>query len=121
MSVINPAPIGTFSFERPSTATYINGSGVVTSVAANVRRPNFIGAVQSGYMYEPAAATNLISQSNAIVDSTGDVMEEGFERLGLVLESIAGHVSKSTRSLERGEVLGFPVRTIAGQPIQTVT
>ena len=63
MSVINPVPVDTFSFERASTATYVDGSGVVQTAAVNVRRPNYVGAIQDGYIYEPVAATNILTHS----------------------------------------------------------
>jgi len=70
--------------------------------------------------YMPPARVYNTQQSASMLNNSNDVIEEGFERLGYILESIAGHTSKSTRILERGEVQGFPVRTIPGQPIETV-
>ena len=70
--------------------------------------------------YMPPARVYNTQQSASMLNNSNDVIEEGFERLGYILESIAGHTSKSTRILERGEIQGFPVRTIPGQPIETV-
>lgn len=81
MSVINPVPVDTFSFERASTATYVDGSGVVQTAAVNVRRPNYVGAIQDGYIYEPVAATNLVPRS--IVDSNnGWTLSPNLTRVG---------------------------------------